>query len=425
VTPRSASRLALAWHWTPTPPTRQGQPGPALYSSPVVSGGRVFIGADTGDFYALAAATGKVAWSRFLGFSPELTCPARGFVSTAAIDPDPRTGRPTVYATAPDGYLYALDASDGTERWRSLVSTTVSDGKNSALNWSSPTVEGGRIYVGVSSDCDNPLIAGSVESFDQASGKLLAVHRTMPEGEVGGGVWTTVATDGRHVFATTGNAPPDADRPGEAFSIVGLDPATLVRREMWAVPPGALVGDSDFGASPTLFAARLSGRTKTEMVGACNKNGRFYALRANRLRAGPVWTSRVTGRPSRTKCLAAAVWDGRRLFVAGGGTSVRGRWRFGSIRRLDPATGARVWVTPLPAGVLGTPSVDAGGVIAVPTFDYRHGPNRVFLVSAATGRPLGHLPIEPDQDFAQPAFAQGFLFVATVDHGLYAFRVTL
>ena len=60
------------------------------------------------------------------------------------------------------------------------------------------------------------------------------------------------------------------------------------------------------------------------MVGACNKNGVYYALRLDNLAAGPVWTFQA-GNPENAgtgQCIAAAIWDGSRLFVASNGTTI-------------------------------------------------------------------------------------------------------
>src|SRR5205823_5181499 len=85
ITLSNAGILTKAWTFTAAPPTISGQPSRAFFSSPTVSGGRVFIGANTGAFYALDLNTGQVLWQRFLGFQPRITCPAMGLVSTAAV----------------------------------------------------------------------------------------------------------------------------------------------------------------------------------------------------------------------------------------------------------------------------------------------------------------------------------------------------
>ena len=78
ITTTTARSLVQRWHWSPAKATQAGQVT-GLYASPVVSGGRVFIGARTGVFYALNQTTGAVLWSRALGFVKSTTCGGEGF----------------------------------------------------------------------------------------------------------------------------------------------------------------------------------------------------------------------------------------------------------------------------------------------------------------------------------------------------------
>ena len=95
-----------------------------LYSSPTVSGGQVYVGSQNGTFYDLNEGTGAVVWSHFTGQQPQKTCSyvtGRGFVSSATVAPNPATGKATVYVAAPNGFLYAWNASNGRRVWRSVV----------------------------------------------------------------------------------------------------------------------------------------------------------------------------------------------------------------------------------------------------------------------------------------------------------------
>src|SRR6185437_14688122 len=88
-TPSNAASARQVWHWQP--PVISGKPAPALDASPTVVGGVVYIGAQSGGFYALNESTGAVIWSRQLDTEPTVTCPAMGITSTAAVLPDPVT----------------------------------------------------------------------------------------------------------------------------------------------------------------------------------------------------------------------------------------------------------------------------------------------------------------------------------------------
>lgn len=425
-TKQAASHLKLAWKWTPDLGTMSGQPTGGLYSSPTVFNHVIYIGAQTGVFYALDEATGHVLWKRFLGFQPKLTCAWQGFVSTAAVvlvANSTGSTTPVVYVAAPDGYLYAMDGISGAIRWQSLIAKP-SATKNDYFNWSSPTIVSGRIYVGFSSNCDNPFVRGGLMEFNQASGNLLATYYTVPAGAVGGGVWTSAAATSDAVFITTGSAA--ATTPGDSFSIVRLDPTSLARVAVWTVPiADRTAGDADFGSSPIVFNATLNG-VVTRLVGACNKDGFFYALRTGSFSA-PLWRFKVGVATSDggSACLAGGVYDGAHLFLAGNETTIRGVDYQGSVREVDPATGHAIWELGLPANVLGAPSINGAGVIAAATHDYIPSflPNAAYLIDSGNGSILATLN-ENNQnvaEFSQPVFADQFL-LRTTTKSMFAYR---
>lgn len=418
ITPDNAADLIEVWRWEPDPPTEEGQPPAQLFSSPVVSGGAVFIGSNTGDFYALNQATGEVLWKQFLGWVEEGVCGRRGVTSTATVAADPSTGKPTVYVGGADGHLHALDAADGAELWKARVIEKGDDGHV----WSSPTVVDGRIYIGVAGHCKS-TVRGGVKLFDQATGQLVASYWTVTKGEVGGSVWSASATppDAADVFVSTGNAAP-GHPAGDSYSIVRLDAADLQKKDIWTAP---LAGtDLDFGGSPTLFLAEIEGAS-TPMVGSCNKNGHYYALQQDNLSEGPVWEVAVSGKwPDEGNCLGAAVWDDerQRLFVAGAQTSIGGEPYRGSVRQLDPATGAPIWELGLPGAVWGNFSMNGAGILAVPSFDTEPDATRgIFLVDASEGKLIATVETADSPAFAQPVFADRFLFVATIANGLIVY----
>jgi outer membrane protein assembly factor BamB len=256
-------------------------------------------------------------------------------------------------------------------------------------------------------------------AFEQATGSPIGTYFTMPPGAVGASVWTSaavVSTSG-NVLVTTGNRPRTSTQPGDSYSIVRLDGQTLAKLDIWTVPESELVRDSDFGGSPTIFEANLQG-TLTPMVGACNKNGHFYALRIDNLAAGPVWTFQLgnPGVQQGFQCLAAAIWDGSHLIVASNATTIRGVRFPGSIRELDPATGTIIWETGLSGQVLGSPTKNGAGVIAVATYG-----SELYLIDASSGQILK--TISTSNTFSQPVFADSYLFVATTTGDFTAYTI--
>jgi len=413
ITPSNAGTVKRTLLWTPPPIS--GRPSAGLYASPTVVDGVIYIGSNTGYFYALSESTGAVLWQKDLGFAMGTSCGKRGIASTATVAPDPQTSKLVVYVASGNGYLYALKASSGKTVWKSLVKRP-SDTLSDYYNWSSPTVVGGRIYMGISSQCDDPLVRGGVKEFDQATGAKLHTYYSMPKGSLGGSVWSSAASDGSNVWVTTGNSQSGQSEQGDSFSIVRLSADTLKRQEKWTVP-GQEGTDRDWGGSPTLFSATLT--APTPMVGSCDKDGNYYALRQTDLAAGPVWHTLIGSPPGSGNdiCIAAAIWDGARLFAAGNRTVIGGKSFKGSVRRLNPATGHLIWSTGVTAGpILGSPSLDGSGVIAAATWST----GSLYLIDAKDGTVDKTDPL-PSQVFAQPVFADQYLFVATATGGLFRY----
>jgi outer membrane protein assembly factor BamB len=419
ITLGNAGSLTAAWKFQEQPPTGNQPPG-GFSASPTVADGMVFIGSQTGDLYALQESTGQLVWKRTLDYEQpgnNGNCKnARGIVGTATVAADPQTGKPTVYVPGAR-YLYALDAATGAQDWKSLVgpagsATLVGD----YFNFASPTVQNGLVYEGVSHECDLRFVRGGVQAFSQQTGSLQHTFWTDPAGQVGAGVWSSEATTNPWVYVTTGDPKPTGTQLYHAYSFLRLNSGTLALSGSWQLklPQAA---DLDFGSSPTLFDGTVNG-VSTSLVGACSKNGRYYTLRRSALGNGPVWSVRVgaADHTGQGMCLASAVWNSQAsaLYLAGNTTSINGQTYDGSVREVNPGTGATGWATGLGCEVLGTPALDAAtGVLAVATWasPCRNGTPGVILLNAATGRRLVGLPIKVG-GFAQPVFAGPYLLVA-------------
>jgi polyvinyl alcohol dehydrogenase (cytochrome) len=415
ITTANAAQVSLAWKFAPpTAPSGLG----GFFSSPTAYNGVIYIGARNGYFYAINETTGAVIWSRLIGYVTKTTCGAQGFTSTATVAADPTSGKPTVYVYGASGYLYAMDAATGADVWPPAVVAIPSTSVNDYYAWGSPLVAGGHIYVGISSECDIPLVRGGLDSFSQATGKLLGTFWTAPAGSKGASIWSSPASDGASVYITTGNGLSG----GLGFSIIKLSPS-LAEQGIWTVPVADRVTDSDFGASPAIWSATLNG-TVTSLAGACNKNGTFYALRPSNLAAGPVWLRKI-GNPypqGPGQCDAAAVFDGSRLYLASDGTTIHGTAYQGSVRQVDPASGAIIWQTGLTGPIIGTPGMDGAGVIAAASFGSTTGQNGVFLINAATGKILKTISYGASNTFGQPVFADSYLLVASTSQALKAYK---
>jgi len=286
---------------------------------------------------------------------------------------------------------------------------------------------GSSIDIGISSQCDSPLVRGGEKGFDQATGRAIGTYYSMPKGTVGGSIWSSAASDGTSLWVTTGNSDPSLPdtEQGDSFSIVQLDGTTMKREKKWTIP-GQAHTDRDWGGSPTLFSATIGGKT-VSLVGAADKDGYFYAFRRNALGNGPVWKTLIGSTPGSNNdvCIAAAIWDGTRLFAACNLTKIGVTTYDGSVRQLDPATGGVIWERGLDGAVLGSPTLDGAGVIAASTWKGA-GPKKkatTYLLDAASGQVLKDYPTSGGSSvFGQPVFADGDLLVASIDQGLFAYK---
>ena len=243
---------------------------------------------------------------------------------------------PTVYVYGASGFLYAMNASDGTDVWPPAVVAIPSTTKNDYYAWGSPLVSRGNIYVGISSQCDVPLVRAGLDVFNRSTG---ALENTF---------WTDRPATGarasgpvRRPMAPQCSPPPATARP-PATALRSCDSIGALSQllGMWQVPVSERVFDSDFGASPGIWTS-----AGTEMVGACNKNGNFYAFDADSLSSGPVWQDQIgdpfKGGPG--QCDAAPVTTAR-----------RSTWPATQRRSAGPRTGARSErLTPRPAPTSG------------------------------------------------------------------------
>jgi outer membrane protein assembly factor BamB len=428
----NAGNLQPVWRWVPPASTVSGATN-SFKATPVVSNGVFYVGVEDGSFYAVSEATQQILWSDFLGVDqpkPDGLCSPtpQGITATATVAPDPVTGTMTVYVNGANGILYALNAATGAIVWQATVdtpSTTIDD----YYGWSSPTVANGSVYVGVASWCDLPVVQGGVRAFDQETGAQTGSWNTVTPPNAGGDVWSSVAAlPNGSVVASTGNGPGNAQEcggctnftgpPGPLHdqSIVRLGGSSLNLLDAWQVPTGQACGDCDFGGSPTVFTADIGG-VSTPMVGACNKNGTYYALAQDDLAAGPVWQDQIEEGGANRECDAAAIWDGTDLIQGGGAPTTIGSTTYlGSVQALNPSTGQPVWQTGLPGPVIGSCSEDGSGVVACGVYTADTPQDMGFyILSAATGQILEHISTPSSFLFSQPVFDNNDLILTGND----------
>ena len=176
------------------------QTGGRVRASPAVDASRVYVGSADGRVYAFDRATGATRW-KFETEGVKLESGKFGF-DRRTVQSSPAVSNGTVYVGARDGWIYAIDAATGTEKWRfdhkvSWINTSpaVADGvvyagssdaqfvqaidaatgkelwrTTTGVTWSSPSVAGDMIYAGDG--------AGRLNALDRKTGKLLWSFRT-------------------------------------------------------------------------------------------------------------------------------------------------------------------------------------------------------------------------------------------------------
>ncbi len=413
ITPANAATLVEDWSFEDPQPTFNRQPKASIYAAPTVVNGVVYVGSNTGNFFALDEATGTVLWQQLLGYVVAYTCGSgHGVVSEATYANDPVTGAPTLYVGGGDGYLYALDPADGSILFRQFV-VDVGNQRNTGFIWAAPTIVNGKIYLGYASTCDNPLVPSAIMSFDQHTGTLLKTFRTGTKGTIGAGVWSTAVSDGKSIWITTGNGTAE-----HSYAMIQLDGNTLKLRSEWVNPAGT--DDLDWGSSPVLFTAKVNNK-KTQLVGASGKDGVFHVLDATHLNNGPIWSYDIGTTADFTigTCLAAPIWDStsKMLFVASNLTTIGDQQYSGAVRAFDPGTGAIIWETGVNGGpVMGSPTLNGSGVLAAGTYNKNDfTTNAVYLLDEATGNILATIPEPEGVVFGQPVFAGNHLFVTAAE----------
>jgi len=291
--PVQPDRLKLKWAF--------GFPGvKSVMGAPVVAGGRVFLGVDTGEVYSLDAATGCQSWvfKADAGVRSAVTV-ARAGNRWAAFFGDLKAN------------AYAVDAITGQPIWKVHV-----DEHPSARITGAPKVFENRAYVPVASGEEgagvNPKYAcctfrGSVVALDAASGRQIWKTYTIADepklvgknttgiqrwSPAGGGVWNSPTIDAkrRALYIGTGDAYTEpAPKTTDAIMALDLESGKILwvvqdtENDAWLVGcagstppencPKDLGPDHDFGASPILKTL-ANGRT---LLIASQKSGNVWA----------------------------------------------------------------------------------------------------------------------------------------------------
>jgi len=381
LTAEDVPKLKVAWAF--------GIPGTLrAYGQPTVAGGRVFIGTGIRRVFSLDAASGCVLWMFDVDSSVR-----------TAISIGRAGARWGAFFGDQSGQAYAVDAATGELIWKTRV-----EAYPGALITGAPALYEGRLYVPVSSgeeilgavpgyECCK--FRGSLSAIDAATGKVIWKSYTIPEeprpvrktghdvqqwGPSGAGVWSapTIDPKRRAIYVTTGDSYSDpVARTSDAFIAFDLDSGRILwSRQMTQGDafnaacggpgggncPEAKGPDVDFGSSPMLV--NLANGKRALIAG--QKSGVVHAVDPDQ-QGEVLWQTRI----GKGGVAGGVEWgtatDDRNVYVA---LSDVGHHRpdagtpgnktiFGSHAEYDPvagggmfalsaSTGERVWQTPPP-----------------------------------------------------------------------------
>jgi len=130
----------LVWAW---------RTGGMVHSSPALAGGNIVVGSWDGAVYALDAETGEQRWRHQTGVEQKISVNL-GIQASPGVDGD------TVYVGSRDGFFYALDAATGQPKWRY-------DAKGSWIV-GTPALDGDNVWIGTSD-------TGLLLALDKRSGQ--------------------------------------------------------------------------------------------------------------------------------------------------------------------------------------------------------------------------------------------------------------
>ena len=357
-------------------------------AQPAVVGGRVYVGSESGDVFALNARTGCTYWQYH----------AKAGIRTAvSVGPYKAGGAGgfAVYFADVNATAYAVDANTGKELWSRKL-----DDHTYAAATGSPTFHDGRLYVPLAAVGEEGqggrigyeccTFRGSITALDANTGAVVWKSYTIPDapaprgknaegktmwGPSGAGVWgaPTIDPARRAIYITTGNNYSDPATP-TSDAVIAMDLET--GRHRWVFQPtpndtwaGGCKGtsapggncpqtqgpDHDFSISPVLTRT-AAGR---DLVIVQQKSGMAYALDPDK---------------------GTKVWE----YKTSGGSGLGGQWGAaadatqayfgvrtpGGIHAVKVDTGAPAWATPPPpmlcAGARGCGASQGAAVTAIP-----------------------------------------------------------
>jgi polyvinyl alcohol dehydrogenase (cytochrome) len=460
LTPANVGKLAVKW--------KVAAAGD-VSATPAVVDGQIYVPDWGGMVSRIDAASGTVVWTRSVG---QLLSPSNdaGADDSGDASAGPRSssvpvarGTPVVsgslvifgQASAP-AIMFALDENDGRLVWQTALDT-----HPYSVIASSPALDNGVLYVGVSSGEEAAdlfgdggyqyTFRGSVAALDPATGRVLwqtpmidddVYYRPdkSPAGYAGAAVWSgtpTVDRNRQQVYVTTGNnyaVPPTLEGgtlpTGDRLeSIVALDLHTghvkwsrrMTTGDVWTFRTFHNA-DWDFGCGANLFHTTIDG-VPHDVVGAGQKSGVYWAVDADtgavlwKTQVGPGghfggihWGTAVDG----TGIYVGVNDESGTAYTLGGkGPQAGKQTTVGSWAALDPATGTILWqianptmTAPIAGASVNGPVTVVNGVVFVGSMD---DAGTMLALEASTGKVLWTFQ-SGGSVYGAPAIVDGVLY---------------
>ena len=405
LTPPMIPRLTLKWAF--------GFAGvSSARAQPAVAGGRVFVGSESGDVFALDAKTGCTYWT-YHAQAGIRTAISIGPYATAA-----GARGHAVYVADGSATAYAIDAETGREIWRRKV-----DDHPYAKSTGSVALYNGRVYVpaagvgeegqGGSSRYACCTFRGSVTALDANTGAVVWKSYTITEepkprgtnkegvqlfGPAGAGIWAapTVDPQRRAIYVATGNGYSEpATQTGDAVIAFDMDTGAIrwinqpSGNDVWAGGcrandksnpncPTELGTDFDFSASPMLVK-RSDGR---DVLIVQQKSGMAFAFDPDN-KGALVWQYRTSAGGGMGGQWGSAA-DGRQAYFSVNGTAGPNP---GGMRAVKIDTGEEVWskdaAEKLCGTVRGCSAAQGAAVTAIPGIVFAGSMDGGFRAHAA------------------------------------------
>lgn len=333
------------------------------------------------------------------------------FRTGGAIRGAPTVFEGTVYVGSADGYLYALDARTGTERWRAAAGAPIA---------STPAVAGGLVYV---TTRGNRLLAVSAAtgrvSWSRDLGADLGAHGlwdyytsspilrdgVLYVGSGSGGVYAFEAASGRQLWRHDAGARVRSSPAVTASLVVfgamnghvtAVDRRTGETRWDFATD-GAGLKFADYGYDPTSVMVSPSVADGVVTIGA--RDGQFYGLDLATGRR--LWQTTHDG----SSWIAPILVENGRIFVGSGSAAF--------IQAADLKTGAEAWRFKTVGSIFGAPCLAGGTVLVLDNGGY------LYALEKADGHELWRFPLG-DRSFSTPVAADGLVYAASDAGVLYA-----